>query len=173
MLYLIIIILIIIVVVVLVLNSCTTCGFSESYGQPDEEPFMGNCETCEDRPIGECLKCLNCGFISKDGFGKCVKGDAYGPLYFDPSYVGARWITGDQYWSNVVLTDDIAVPTTRVYSRRYPLYQRFSTDQKFNNPLKKLKYPKNIDHHYPYTVQTDGGQTLQDHATGVPYYDKK
>lgn len=168
-LYIIIIVLVLIIIPLIYYN-CSTCKFSEPYEQ--YETFMGNCGDCNYKSIGQCLKCLDCGFISKDGYGKCVKGDAYGPLYYDPSYVGARWITGDQYWSDVVLTDDMAMPTTNVYTNRYPYYQRFVTDAAVvQNDFKPLEYRPNIDHNYP--VITDGGKTLQVHASGIPEYNKK
>lgn len=89
------------------------------------EAYYNYCGSCYGKTIGQCLQCVNCGFISKDGYGKCVEGDMYGPYDFNPEYVNARWIHNDQYWSHILVSDDVAIPTTYVYNYRYPYYRRW------------------------------------------------
>lgn len=48
------------------------------------------CQECQHRNLNNCINCADCGYcISKDGTGKCVKGDAYGP--YDKEYCW-RWV---------------------------------------------------------------------------------
>lgn len=48
------------------------------------------CQQCSHRNLNDCTNCADCGYcINKDGSGKCIKGDAYGP--YDGDYCW-RWI---------------------------------------------------------------------------------
>jgi hypothetical protein len=91
----------------------------------DVEAYYNYCGSCYGKTVGQCLQCVNCGFISKNGYGKCVEGDMYGPYDFNTEYIGARWINNDQYWTHILTSDDISIPTTYVYNYRYPYYRRW------------------------------------------------
>jgi len=101
------------------------------------EPFYSNCESCDDKPFGRCLQCVNCGFISKDGYGKCVPGDMYGPTDFDINYVNGTWHYNDDYWNNVLTSDEISVPSTYVNDKRFPYYKIW--EHKYDTKENRLK----------------------------------
>jgi len=89
-------------------------GYQENYGNV--------CGNCRGRTLGQCMNCMNCGFISKGGFGKCVEGDMYGPYDSNPTYEGARWIYNDPFWTNVLVSDNIVKSATSKSILRYPKY---------------------------------------------------
>lgn len=109
------------------------------------EGFYNYCTDCKWKALGQCLKCANCGFISKDGYGKCVAGDTYGPYDFDPQYINGRWIYNDPYWSHILVTADSAIPTTHVYNDfRYPYFRKWSSKFPKKNALGSTVYPKKL-----------------------------
>lgn len=112
----------------------------------DIEGYYNFCGKCTNKAFGQCLNCANCGFISKNGYGKCVEGDMYGPYKFDPDYVNAKWIHYDDYWRHVMASDDVAIPTTYVYNYRYPYYRRWTGRRPVKwIDIKKNVYPKKLD----------------------------
>ncbi|AYV75652.1 MAG: hypothetical protein Terrestrivirus2_160 [Terrestrivirus sp.] len=144
---------IMICLIVVIIIICLFWAASESSTCPSKnnvEGFYNYCTDCKWKALGQCMKCANCGFISKNGYGKCVAGDTYGPYDFDPEYVGGRWIYNDPYWSHILVSADSAIPTTHVYNDfRYPYYRKWSSKYPKKNGLgstvypKKLKYMKN------------------------------
>ena len=76
---------------------------------------MGNvCGNCTGRTLGECVRCIDCGFVAKGNFGKCVAGDLYGPSERREEYAGARWISHDPFWTSVLVSDNIVRPAPRI-----------------------------------------------------------
>ena len=80
-------------------------------------------EGCEGRKFGQCMRCFNCGFLSKDGKGKCMKGNMYGPEDNKPEYNNARWIYNDPFWTNLFVSDSIMKPAPPLgYNSKYSRY---------------------------------------------------
>ena len=146
------------------------------------EGYYNYCGSCEGKTIKQCMQCANCGFLSKKGYGKCVEGDSYGPYDFNPDYVNGRWIHNDQYWTNILTTDDTAIPTTHVYNNRYPYYRKL-TERKYG----KAEKPKLLDQAgwikiehdmikptYEFNAKIEDykpeGRTLADSSSGVDAY---
>lgn len=146
----------------------------------NKEHFYNYCETCEGKTFGQCMNCVNCGFISKNGYGECVPGDSYGATNFDPDYIGARWDHNDQYWSSVINTNEISEPTTNVYGsikNRYPYYRRWQNRNYVRNKELQNKYldtqlEKDIGPHYRRII-SDRGPTQQKNESGLPSYSRK
>jgi hypothetical protein len=164
------IIFIIIIIILLCLFWSLSRLFSGNISNT-KEYYLGNCDSCDGKTLGQCMLCLNCGFTSKNGYGKCVPGDQYGPFEYNKDYVNGRWSYGDDYWNNATITDDIAIPTTSVYSNRYPYYRRWFT--KRLNGLKKIKYNNRPNYlkklpNYTRTMQKDAsGITVNDDNPNV------
>lgn len=63
----------------------------------NHEQFRSNCDDCNNKTIGKCLNCSNCGFIYKGSYGMCTDGDMYGPYnnikkFFFPKNM--NWLYG-------------------------------------------------------------------------------
>lgn len=78
------------------------------------EEFSYYCKTCEGRKYGQCMRCLNCGFKSKEGKGKCVPGDMYGEYNKDNIYKKSLWLQNDEFWTNFWLSDNEIWPATKI-----------------------------------------------------------
>lgn len=100
------------------------CDKQQSNKIKENERFSNYCGKCSGKTVGQCLQCANCGFSSKGGYGKCIDGDMYGPSNFDPNYVTARWTHNDSYWTHILNTNDVAIPTTSPYTNRYAYYKK-------------------------------------------------
>lgn len=81
-------------------------------GNDCTEKYGNFCNSCRGKLIGDCMKCINCGFITKNGYGKCVDGDMYGPYEDNPSYKLSRWIWNDPFWSDTMASDLNIYPAT-------------------------------------------------------------
>lgn len=139
----------IIVVIILCLFWASGMNMCKNPYSPSKqvEGFYNYCTNCKWKTLGQCMKCANCGFISKNGYGKCVMGDTYGPYDFDPDYVNGRWIYNDPYWRHILVSGDTAIPTTHVYNNfRYPYYRKWSSKYPEKRPLRGKPFPKKLNY---------------------------
>ena len=88
-----------------------------------KEEFSYYCqEKCEGRKIGQCMSCFNCGFISKNGKGKCIEGNMYGPKKNKPEYNNARWIYNEAFWNDLYISDGMIQPASELNKNNYAKY---------------------------------------------------
>jgi hypothetical protein len=101
---------IVIIVIILCLyasvTSCSQCY--ESRKIQEEEHFTDTykalqCESCDNKNLGQCLECSTCGYFGNDYYGVCIGGDMVGP--YEPELkklLGTNsfvWKYGDRFWN--------------------------------------------------------------------------
>lgn len=75
-----------------------------------DNTYGGHCRSCDNKSFGQCMNCSNCGFcVDKDGVGKCVSGDMFGP--WDKSKC-VNYYHNDPYWRNVWTSNTRVYPAT-------------------------------------------------------------
>ena len=116
--------------IIIILISIYLAYICTSTNESDEsvsihEGYGNYCGNCRGRTLGQCMECMNCGYLAKGNYGKCIEGDVYGPAEsnrLNPTDKGARWIYNDHFWTDVLVSDNIVHPATSSYPNRYPKY---------------------------------------------------
>ena len=93
--------------------------------------FPSYCKDCGYKNKWQCKNCLNCGWIlTQNGYGECVPGDEYGPL-FNSDYIAYDY--GRSFNPYYNLQNIYTPPTQPIYKPWWAFsFPRFWKKRKFN-----------------------------------------